>query len=102
MPISSSQLMKKRLMATTQAHSSLAIMGLRKKKGVPNMVYNNLEVLGHWNKEDVWCMCDKHSINTLIRLLKSHSSIGARFLDPFGGKGEEIFECSKVKWDDLK
>jgi hypothetical protein len=86
----------------TKIGDACSIMGLRKKKGVPNMVHNNLEVLEHWNKEDVECMYDKHSINALIRLLKSHSLIGAKFLDSFGGKGEEIFEYSKVKWDDLK
>ena len=43
-------------MATTQARYSLAINGLRKKKEVPNMFHNNLEVLGHWNEEDVGSM----------------------------------------------
>ena len=66
------------------------------------MVHNNLEVLEHWNEENVESMYDKHSINALIRLIKSHSSIGANILDSVCGKGEEIFEYSKVKWDDLK
>ena len=78
--------MKNKWMATTQARYSLAINSLRKKKEIPNMVHNNLEVLGHWNEEDVGSMYDKHSINALIRLLKSHSSIGVNFLDSFGGK----------------
>lgn len=73
-------------MSTTQARYSLAINGLRKKEEVPNLVHNNLEVLGHWNEEGVGSMYDKHSINALIGLLKSHSSIGANFLDFFGGK----------------
>lgn len=66
------------------------------------MVHNNLVVLGYWSKEDVGSIFDKHSIQALIRLLKSQSSIGAKFLHSFGSKGQEIFECSKVKWADLK
>lgn len=66
------------------------------------MVHNNGEVLGHWNKEDVESMYDKHSINALIRLIKSHISIGSKILDSGCGEGEGIFEYSKVKWDDLK
>ena len=66
------------------------------------MVHNNLDVLVYLNKEDVGSMSDKHSIQTLIRLLESQSSIGTKFLHSFGSKGQEIFECSKVKWAYLK
>jgi hypothetical protein len=66
------------------------------------MVHYNLDVLGYWNKEDVGSIYEKHSIHALIRLLVSKSSIGAKFLHSFGSQGQEIFECSKVKWADLK
>jgi SAM-dependent methyltransferase len=52
------------------------------------MVHNNVEVLAHWNKDEVQSMYDKYLLDAEIDLIKGHLIPNAKVLDAGCGEGE--------------
>ena len=60
------------------------------------MIHNNLQVLAHWNEQDVESMYDKHLLNAEIELIRRRITTNAKILDAGCGEGEGSIVYSAI------